>query len=357
MATNKIYVGEDLIAENYGVYNDMLDKPTINGCPMQGYLTNDDVNIYSKERIDELIENSKEIRTYPDESSFVPEPNIQYYIGPDENGDYVVQVYTEDGEKIILGDTKTKVDTIQEKLPITNGRYDIGHNPNVTDNRILSSHKVTDSINELDSLSKPKLNIVNNGFETTQKSTSGAINEVNTKLNKIVVPFSEKTYHSDRELMEYNHWKALFTFERKSSTFSKNFYAYAGITFWIFPYFSESKQGVGSANIQPSLFHFTANYHQETGDKIEYLTPIINTKQSILNYYPFNFMTLHNGTTHHFMIGAAATNGMNFKVKVLQQDIGDMKYTFMSGKEALANPAGATYYPISLLGYTDYLYT
>ena len=202
MNTNKLYIGDRLVAKSGHDYNDVTNMPTLNTTVVQGDLSCGGINVYDKDEVNELVdaERDTEIRTYHSEDEFTPEPNVRYYIGPDADGVYKMYVWTEAGEGISLRDTSGITPQLQIRTPQEGGKYNIGSN-GPTDGRILTKHSVDDALNEVDVTLQGKQPRVDDRLLTPEKSVVGAINGlhrlIRSDYNSVVFPTYTNSYSAE----------------------------------------------------------------------------------------------------------------------------------------------------------------
>lgn len=190
MATKKIYVDGKLISSNASSYNDLYALPSINGKTLQGEVTSDELGLYNKQQVDNLIASSKNIKIVPVLPS-TPMPNTQYYVGPNDGGSYHIYIYDKDLNRIDLGGTDSiDFDLYQEKQPYhtkPDGTivYDIGYNDDEGKDRVIASHSVVGAINEFDTIIQGKQPAQDDTLQTSAKTVVGAVNELNAKANSL----------------------------------------------------------------------------------------------------------------------------------------------------------------------------
>ena len=90
----KIVYNNKEISNNTNNYNALLNRPMINSHTLEGVVTLSDINIYTKEQIDELIGNSRSIEIVTALPTNLIE-NTLYYVGPDANDFYDVYLVDE----------------------------------------------------------------------------------------------------------------------------------------------------------------------------------------------------------------------------------------------------------------------
>ena len=188
MATKKIYMDNKLISQNTSSYNDLYALPSINGVTLQGEVTSDELGIYSKQQVDELIAASKSIKVVPALPS-TPLPNTQYYVGPTAGGGYHIYIYDRDLNRIDLGITNDMdLSAYQYKQPFVlrpdgSKQWDIGHNDNAEDGLTLTNHSVAGAINELDTKMQQKQDATSTQLQTANKTILGAVNELKEQVD------------------------------------------------------------------------------------------------------------------------------------------------------------------------------
>ena len=83
-------------------YNGLLNRPMINSQTLEGVITLDDINAYTKDQIDELIGNSRSIEIVTALPTNLV-ANTLYYVGPDANDFYTVYLVDEVRNVIQIG--------------------------------------------------------------------------------------------------------------------------------------------------------------------------------------------------------------------------------------------------------------
>lgn len=207
MATKKIYLDNALISQNTSSYNDLYALPSINGVTLQGEITSDELNLYNKQQVDNLIASSKNVKVVPTVPS-TPLQNTQYFVGPDANGKYHIYIYDKDLNRIDLGSTdEIDFEIYQEKQPTHTGTggkviYDIGHTDGEADNRILTNHTVAGAINEIDSALQRKQNSEDNTLRTSAKTVVGSINELKERADGLATVMRTISIPKDEAILE-----------------------------------------------------------------------------------------------------------------------------------------------------------
>ncbi len=90
----KVVYNSKEIINNTNNYNSLLNRPMMNSKTLEGAITLNDVNAYSKQQIDELIGQSRSIEIVTTLPVNLIE-NTLYYVGPDANDFYTVYLVDE----------------------------------------------------------------------------------------------------------------------------------------------------------------------------------------------------------------------------------------------------------------------
>ena len=104
----KVIYNEKEIANNTKNYNELLNKPLINSIELVGNTTLNDLNVYNKNQVDNLIASTRSVKVV----SALPTPvvaNTMYYVGP--NADDLYRIYLVDSSLAVI-DLGLSQDTI-----------------------------------------------------------------------------------------------------------------------------------------------------------------------------------------------------------------------------------------------------
>ena len=101
----KIIYNNTELQHNNKSYNVLINKPSLNGHLLEGNVSLDTLSLYDKPTTEKLVEATSQIRlvsTMPAD----PEPNMTYYVGPDERNLYDVILVNDAKQLIRMGTTQ-----------------------------------------------------------------------------------------------------------------------------------------------------------------------------------------------------------------------------------------------------------
>ena len=101
----KIIYKNTELQHNTREYNSLLNKPSLNGKVLEGNRTLDELSLYDKPEVERLVEAVSQIRLVT-EMPTDPEPNMTYYVGPDERDLYDVILVNDAKQQIHMGTTQ-----------------------------------------------------------------------------------------------------------------------------------------------------------------------------------------------------------------------------------------------------------
>ena len=186
------YIIDDNEAVSETNYNALSNLPQINNVLLTGNKKLEELNIYSKNEVDDMIANTRNIvvqETLP----ATPLKNTLYYIGPLADGTYDAYLYDSELQQMYLGNTLYDFSAYQTKIDASlltpedsivgaiNGRYtDIG------DKTLLPTLAKTDLVSSITELYNNVGNLAT--LNTTSKtSIVSAINEINSHVGNIAL--------------------------------------------------------------------------------------------------------------------------------------------------------------------------
>ena len=86
-------------------YSTIINKPSLDGHIIEGNISLDTLNLYDKPRVKKLVEATSQIRLVTIMPAD-PEPNVTYYVGPDERNLYDVVLVDDAKQQIRMGTTQ-----------------------------------------------------------------------------------------------------------------------------------------------------------------------------------------------------------------------------------------------------------
>lgn len=187
--SNKLYKNNDVILKQTDSYNDLKNstKPMINSIMLEGNKTSDELNMYTKDQINQLIAQVRNVR-YLETIPADPQANTLYYIGTAKP--YNVYLYIEDSST----GTLTRLDMGTTEIDLTEYQKSQDNNLQTTSKNIVGA------INENRTNINQKQNITDNTLITTNKTIPTAINEIETDINDMpnnYAPFNSNAYNLD----------------------------------------------------------------------------------------------------------------------------------------------------------------
>lgn len=165
--SNKLYKNNAVILKQTDSYNDLKNstKPMINSIMLEGNKTSDELNMYTKDQINQLIAQVRNVR-YLQTIPADPQANTLYYVGTAKP--YNVYLYIEDSST----GTLTRLDMGTTEIDLTEYQKS-------QDNSLQTTSKnIVGAINENKTNIGQKQNITDNTLITTNKTIVTAINEI-----------------------------------------------------------------------------------------------------------------------------------------------------------------------------------
>ena len=101
----KIIYRNTEVSNNTRNYDTLTNKPSLNGVTLQGNVSLDSLSMYDKPTTKKLVDATSQIRLV-DSMPADPEPNMTYYVGPDERGLYDVILVNDAKQQIHMGTTQ-----------------------------------------------------------------------------------------------------------------------------------------------------------------------------------------------------------------------------------------------------------
>ncbi len=101
----KIIYKNTELQHNTKSYNSLINKPSLNGKLLQGNVSLDTLSLYDKPEVERLVEAISQIRLVS-EMPADPEPNMTYYVGPDERDLYDVILVNDAKQQVNMGTTQ-----------------------------------------------------------------------------------------------------------------------------------------------------------------------------------------------------------------------------------------------------------
>ena len=93
------------VSYNTRKYSNVINKPSLDGHTIEGNISLDTLNLYDKPRVKKLVEATSQIRLVTSMPAD-PEPNVTYYVGPDERNLYDVVLVDDAKQQIRMGTTQ-----------------------------------------------------------------------------------------------------------------------------------------------------------------------------------------------------------------------------------------------------------
>ena len=85
----KLIYNNKEVANNTKNYNELLNKPLLNSKELVGNVSLNDINVYNKQQVDNLIASTRSVKAVTSLPSPLVE-NTMYYVGPDADDNYHV---------------------------------------------------------------------------------------------------------------------------------------------------------------------------------------------------------------------------------------------------------------------------
>jgi len=101
----KIIYNNAEVSNNIRDYNTLINKPSLNGVTLQNNVSLDTLSMYDKPTTKKLVDATSQIRLVT-EMPADPEPNMTYYVGPDERQLYDVILVNDAKQQIHMGTTQ-----------------------------------------------------------------------------------------------------------------------------------------------------------------------------------------------------------------------------------------------------------
>ena len=101
----KIIYRNTEVSNNTRNYDTLTNKPSLNGVTLQGDVSLDSLSLYDKPTTKKLVDATSQIRLV-DSMPADPEPNMTYYVGPDERQLYDVILVNDAKQQIHMGTTQ-----------------------------------------------------------------------------------------------------------------------------------------------------------------------------------------------------------------------------------------------------------
>lgn len=189
---NKIYVDNKLFMSSTTEYADVANKPMINSVELEGNRTSEELNMYTRTEVDNIIASGRSVLVSETDPPVNPKPNVLYYCKRLNQPMHVI-LYDSEGTAIDLGDAEGDISSKQDSLPrvvdpATGAlKYEIGRNA-AGDGWEIVSHTVAGAIKELDTNVQLRQKatdnaiLVKDGAGNLVPNVVGALNTLDTKV-------------------------------------------------------------------------------------------------------------------------------------------------------------------------------
>lgn len=189
---NKIYVDNKLFMSSTTEYADVANKPMINSVELEGNRTSEELNMYTRTEIDNIIASGRSVLVSETDPPVNPKPNVLYYCKRLNQPMHVI-LYDSEGTAIDLGDAEGDISSKQDSLPRVVDpatgelKYEIGRNA-AGDGWEIVSHTVAGAIKELDTNVQLRQKatdnaiVVKDGAGAVVPNVVGALNTLDTKI-------------------------------------------------------------------------------------------------------------------------------------------------------------------------------